>query len=154
MTITLPLDPTSPVLFSLLVLLSLAQGIALLIGGRAERAAAAIATIATILWLLFFDMTWQKLEVYAFILDILVLIGFWMIALTSDRFWPYWITGLQLICVLAHVETMLFAHVHAVPYAIFTTMLAFPIGGIICAGAINQFRRAQAARRTERQHHA
>src|SRR5690242_544587 len=70
-----------------------------------ERLAAAICVIATIATYLVYVRkgAYEQVEIGVFIVDAATLLGFAYIALRSERFWPLWLTGLQLTTVFAHL---------------------------------------------------
>src|SRR3546814_15223710 len=67
-------------------------------GGPFERWAAYTALIASVLTTAVTPFpTWPNIEVNIIIIDVLVLMNFWFIAMRTRSFWPYWITCWQLI---------------------------------------------------------
>src|SRR3546814_7265701 len=53
--------------------------------------------------------------------------SFWYIAFRTRRFWPYWITGWQLIAIFGHVQKLMFSEILARPYALLSMYIAYPI---------------------------
>ena len=53
--------------------------------------------------------------------------SFWVIALKTQRFWPYWITGWQLIAIFGHVQKLMFSEILARPYALLSMYISYPI---------------------------
>tara|TARA_R110002073_G_scaffold127235_4_gene272504 strand:- start:1269 stop:1541 length:273 start_codon:yes stop_codon:yes gene_type:complete len=47
------------------------------------------------------------MEVGIFAIDIIVLTGFLWLALTSDRFWPIWVSAFQLLAVTIHMAMIM-----------------------------------------------
>lgn len=93
----------SPILY--LALLTLSCGYAMLNGRRYERLAAAICiagTIATVSVHSPITERYVNIESGALLVDAAVLAAFVFIALHSDRFWPLWVAGLQLVTSFAH----------------------------------------------------
>lgn len=70
------------------------------------------------------------------LVDIVVLAALWSIALTSDRFWPYWVTAWQLIGVLVHLQMVFFANILPTAYGYVTMYLAFPMVLVMLAAAV------------------
>lgn len=73
--------------------------------GRAdERAAAAACVLGSVLTVVANQMTlpFARFEPLPFLVDLGVLIAFLYIALTSSRFWPMWVAGLQLTATTVH----------------------------------------------------
>jgi len=93
----------SPLLY--ITLLALSCGYAILSGRRYERLAAAICiagTLATVSVNSPLTERYVHLETGALLVDAAVLTAFVFIALQSDRFWPLWVAGLQLVTSFAH----------------------------------------------------
>jgi hypothetical protein len=65
-----------------------------------------------------------------------VLAALWGIALTSNRFWPYWVTAWQLIAVLVHLQMVIFANILPAAYGYVTMYLAFPMVLLMLAASI------------------
>lgn len=89
-------------LLSLIYLLVLVGccGYAFLRGGAPERAGAAIIGIGSILT--YFAMSnaatnYRSVEADAFIVDVVVLVAFIILALRANRYWPLWVAALQII---------------------------------------------------------
>lgn len=110
------------------IVLLIAVVTALWRGGPTERAAVYIALVASVLTTALTPFpAWTDIELTIFAIDILVLLGFWRIAAKSDKFWPYWITGWQLISILGHVQKMMFPEILAKPYWILSAYISYPI---------------------------
>lgn len=96
-------------------------------GARSERwgavtaLAGSLASTVTAL-----NPNWSGLIVQIFVIDLLVLASFWWLALLSRRYWPYWVTGWQLVAVLVHLQRALFDDILPAPYALMTMYLAYP----------------------------
>ena len=88
--------------------------VALLRGGPLERWAAYTALIASVsTTVLAPNPEWTDIEINIFVVDIAVLASFWSISLKTKRFWPYWITGWQLIAIFGHIQKMMFSEILA-----------------------------------------
>ena len=97
-------------------------------GGPLERWAAYTILIASVLTRVFVPHpTWTDVELRIFVIDLLVLASFWCIALKSPRFWPYWITGWQLIAIFVHIQKMMFTEIAPRPYALLSMYISYPI---------------------------
>lgn len=86
-------------------------GFAIFHGARSEYFGAAIMIIGSLFTLIaarLFGSSWSSVEVGIFVIDIIVLIAFIWLALTSDRFWPMWSSAFQMLAVTVHT-TMLMA---------------------------------------------
>jgi hypothetical protein len=123
------------------VLLVAVTGYAFLRGRSDERMAAAIcvvATVATRLVLSPVASRYSGIELGVFLVDLLTLTGFLAIALRTDRFWPLWAAGLQLITLVAHLLKAI--DVGLLPYA-------YAAAGRFCRAAITWNSRRASGRR-------
>lgn len=107
-------------------------GLILLLGGQPERVGALIiitGSLATgvVAAGVLGSSTWDHLETAILAVDIIVLGALWGVALTSNRFWPYWVTAWQLIAVLVHLQMVFFANIIPEAYSYATMYLAFPM---------------------------
>jgi len=84
------------------------------------------------------DANWSKLIVDLMLVDLIVLASFWWLSLRSDRFWPYWVTGWQLVAVLVHAQRALFDDILSAPYALMTMYLAYPMLALIICASIKR----------------
>jgi len=97
------------VLFFYVLLLG-SCGYALARGGRPERQVAAMFIAATLLSKM---AAWNvsghfiDFEVGLFAIDLALLVGLVAVALTSDRYWPIWLTTLHAYTVVAHLGRLL-----------------------------------------------
>ncbi|WP_432768768.1 MAG: hypothetical protein HEQ22_15605 [Sphingopyxis sp.] len=110
------------------VVLLVTVAVALRRGGRCERWAAYTALIASLLTSAMSPFpTWTDTEYNIFAIDLLVLLSFWFIALKTPHFWPYWITGWQLIAIFGHIQKMMFTEILARPYSLLSVYISYPI---------------------------
>ena len=103
-----------------LVLMCCACAYALASGGRPERAAAMVIVIGSILSPCVADLgprLWHGFELGIFIVDVGMLIAFGVIMLHSSRFWPIWMTALQLLTVSSYLGPLFRAKHIAIPFA-------------------------------------
>ena len=97
-------------------------------GGPLERWAAYTALIASVLTTAVTPFpTWTNIEFNIFIIDVLVLMSFWFIAMRTQSFWPYWITGWQLIAIFGHIQKLMFSEILARPYSLLSVYISYPI---------------------------
>ncbi len=97
-------------------------------GGPLERWAAYTALIASVLTSALAPFPdWTDIELNIFVIDLLVLLSFWFIALKTQDFWPYWITGWQLIAIFGHLQKFMFAEILARPYWLLSVYISYPI---------------------------
>lgn len=108
--------------------LLLTVAVAIRCGGPFERWAAYTALIASVLTTVVTPFpTWTNIEVNIFIIDVLVLMSFWFIAMRTQSFWPYWITGWQLIAIFGHIQKLMFSEILARPYSLLSVYISYPI---------------------------
>lgn len=113
-----------------------------------ERLAAAICVIATIATHLVYVRkgAYEQVEIGVFIVDAATLLGFAYIALRSERFWPLWLTGLQLTTVFAHLMKAIQLDLMPQAYAAAARFWVYPIFLVIVIGTWRSYRRRVAAR--------
>lgn len=126
------------------VALFITVAVALKRGGPLERWAAYTALIASVLTSVVTPFpTWTHIEFNIFVIDLMVLLSFWLIALNTKRFWPYWITGWQLIAIFGHVQKFMFSEVLARPYSLLSVYIAYPIIILILYASGSSGRRSE-----------
>lgn len=118
-------------------------GLVFLLGGQPERVGALILIVGSLATGVVAagvlgSSTWDYLETGIFIIDVIVLVALWGIALSSDRFWPYWVTAWQLIAVLVHLQMVIFANIMPQAYAYATKYMAFPIVLLMLFASVNR----------------
>jgi hypothetical protein len=114
-------------------------------GGHAEKwgvATALLASIASTVTGL--DQSWRALLFDLLVIDLAVLASFWWLTFHSSRFWPYWVTGWQLVAVLVHAQRALFADILPEPYALMSMYLAYPMLILIMLASVRPERAARA----------
>lgn len=80
---------------------------------------------------------WGAFAVPVFIIDLIVLAGFWSLALFSTRFWPYWATGWQLVGMLIHIQRFMFDDILEKPYGLLSMYIAYPILFVILMSSLH-----------------
>ena len=111
-------------------------------GGPLERWAAYTALIASVCSTLVSPVPeWTNIEINLFVIDFIVLISFWYIAFKTERFWPYWITGWQLIAIFGHLQKLMFSEIMARPYSLLSIYVSYPILFVIIYAAGSSKRR-------------
>jgi len=75
--------------------------------------------------------------------DLLTLGAFTFVALRSDRFWPLWISGLQLTTSIAHVLKAIDPELVPIAYAAAGRFWSYPILLILAVGTWRTSRRMQ-----------
>ncbi len=108
-------------------------------GDRETKVAATICLAATILSVLLvrpYALGFRTVEIWVAFIDIAVLAAFVTIALRSTRFWPLWISGLQLTTVLGHGLRLLQPELVDLAYAAAMRFWSYPILLIVAAAAV------------------
>jgi hypothetical protein len=75
--------------------------------------------------------------------DIATFAAFTFVALTSDRFWPLWVSGLQLTTSLGHLLKGIDANLLPLAYAAALRFWSYPILIILVIGVWRQQRRSK-----------
>ncbi|HVF83404.1 MAG TPA: hypothetical protein VM913_04445 [Sphingomicrobium sp.] len=120
-------------------LLAIVVVIAFRRGDRESRYAALVclgATILTVFFLTPFRREFTQVETFVAAIDIAVLLSFVAIALRSVRFWPLWVSGLQLTTVMAHVLRLLRPDLVDLAYAAAMRFWSYPILLILVVAAL------------------
>jgi hypothetical protein len=96
-------------------------------GGPLEKWAAFTALLASVCTTILSPTPqWTDIEINIFVIDLVALASFWFIALRTQRFWPYWITGWQLIAIFGHLQKLMFSEILARPYALLSKYISYP----------------------------
>jgi hypothetical protein len=132
------------IVFDLLLLVSC--GYALWRGRKYERIAALVFIAATLLS--FFGESpvqhrYAGIEITDLAVDSGVLAALVAIALLSDRFWPLWAAGLQLVDSMSHVMKAIDADMIPSVYGAAERFWSFPILLVLLVGAWRSHRRSQ-----------
>jgi len=127
------------------VLLLVSCGYALWRGRKYERMAALVFITATLLS--FFGESpvqhrYAGIEVTDLVVDSGVLAALVAIALLSDRFWPLWAAGLQLVDSMSHVLKVIDADLVPAVYGAAERFWSFPILLVLLIGAWRSHRRS------------
>ena len=119
-------------------------GYALIRGRTDERLAAGVciaASLISVAVLSPMSVRYTTIEEGEMAVDLVVLAVFLLVALRSDRFWPLWITGLQLTTILAHMLKAVDFKLLPAAYGAAERFWSYPILVIIAVGAWRQHRR-------------
>ena len=130
------------ILFWLLLIVSC--GYALWRGRKYERLAAIVfiaATLASILGESPAQGRYIRIETTDLVVDTAVLLAVVAIALVSDRFWPLWAAGLQLVDSMSHVLRAIDTDLVPKVYGAAERFWSYPILVILLVGAWRQHRR-------------
>jgi len=131
------------------IVLVVSCGYALWRGRRYERIAALVFVAATVLSILGHSPLrgrYVALETSDLIVDSAVLLAVVAIALVSDRFWPLWAAGLQLVDSMSHVMKAMDADLIPKVYGAAERFWSYPILIVLLIGAWRQHRRHMAER--------
>ena len=110
-----------------------------------RRLSASLATLATHL-VYVRQGAYERVEIGVFIVDAATFAGFAFIALRSERFWPLWLSGLQLTTVFAHLMKAIQLDLMPQAYAAAARFWVYPIFLVIVIGTWRGYRRRVAAR--------
>lgn len=91
--------------------------------------------------------TYSSVETSILVIDILGFAGFTYAALISDRFWPLWVSGLQLTTSMGHVMKAMDSDLVPIAYAAALRFWAYPILIILLVGTWRSRRRLTHERR-------
>ena len=86
---------------------------------------------------------YASVETGVLIIDILTFLAFTFVALKSDRFWPLWVSGLQLTTSIGHVLKAVQADLLPLAYAAALRFWSYPILIILAVGVWRSQRRAR-----------
>lgn len=117
-------------------------------GRSDEKIVAAVCVIAsfgTLAVLSSFKTLYSNVEIGVLGVDIATFVAFTFVALRSDRFWPLWISGLQLTTTVAHLLKVIDPTLVPIAYSAAARMWSYPILIILAVGT---WRGQQRRRRT------
>jgi hypothetical protein len=129
------------------LLLVVSCGYALWRGRRYERSAALVFVTATIVSILGHapHLRYVEIEFGDLVVDSAVLVAVIAIALASDRFWPLWVAGLQMVDSMSHVLKAIDADLVPQVYGAAERFWSYPILLILLIGAWRQHQRSKAS---------
>jgi hypothetical protein len=99
-------------------------------GRSDERVAATVCLMASAASLALLGparLRYSGVEVGVLMVDLFTLGAFTYVALRSDRFWPLWISGLQLTTSIGHVLKAIDEHLVPIAYAAAMRVWSYPI---------------------------
>ena len=129
-----------------ILILAAVSAFALWKGGRDERLVAVtciMGTIGTHFAISPLHERYANVEFGVTVVDCLVLAGFVIVALRSMRFWPLWVSGLQLTTVMGHIMKGVDLELLPVAYGAALTLWSYPIILILFIGTWRSMRRWQ-----------
>lgn len=118
-------------------------GYALFRGKADARIVAAVFLVGDLATLTLRSSTYSSVETSILVVDVLAFLAFTYAALISDRFWPLWVSGLQLTTSLGHVFKAIDANLLPLAYAAALRFWAYPILIILAVGTWRSRRRAK-----------
>lgn len=136
----------NPIIYHLI--LAAICGYALWRGRFDERVTAIVclaATLATRMALSPAAQRYSSVEVGVLIVDSVTFLAFVYVALRSDRFWPLWVSGLQLTTTMAHFMKAIDSDLFPQAYAAAGRFWGYPILLILAIGAYRTNARAKQA---------
>ncbi len=86
---------------------------------------------------------YSSVETGVLAVDVLAFLGFTYAALISDRFWPLWVSGLQLTTSMGHLLKAVDTSLLPLAYAAALRFWAYPILIILAVGTWRSQRRAR-----------
>jgi len=93
--------------------------------------------------------SYESLETGVMVVDMIDLLIFAYAALISDRFWPLWVSGLQLTTSFGHVFKVIDPTLLPMAYAAALRFWGYPILIILAVGTWRQHRRSKQAAEEE-----
>lgn len=81
-----------------------------------------------------------SVQVEMLLMDLLVLSGFLVLVLKSDRFWPLWACGIHLVSVATHLAMLFYPTVLPLAYRVVLGLWAYPMMAAIVIGALDPWR--------------
>ena len=105
-------------------------------GGRTGKAGAAVFIVATILSAAVARMNpnWAGTSLGLFAVDSGCLLALVMLALTSNRFWPIWALGFQIVAVATHLATLSVPDIVPKSFQALLSFWAIPILWVMVTG--------------------
>jgi hypothetical protein len=117
-------------------------GYALVRGKTEARIVALVFLVADLATLALRSSSYSTVETSVFVIDVVAFFAFTYAALISDRFWPLWVSGLQLTSSMGHVFKAIDVHLLPLAYAAALRFWAWPILIILAIGTWRSQRRA------------
>jgi hypothetical protein len=119
------------------ILLVACWAYAMLKGGAPERIGASILLAGSALTFVMVTgpaRRFASMEIGILLVDVAALLAFLVLALRAERYWPLWITGLQLIGTAGHVVKLVEPDVIRWAYAFVLAFWAYPMMLLLAVG--------------------
>lgn len=113
-------------------------------GGRDERLVATVCVVANFLSYALLrptTLSYSTVELGVLTVDLLALGVFTHVALRTDRFWPLWVSGLQLTTSIGHILKAINPDLLPLAYAAALRFWSYPILLILFVGTWRDYRR-------------
>jgi hypothetical protein len=113
-------------------------------GGAPEKVGIAILAIGSVLSTAVISAQpnrFSSVETGVFLVDVAALVALLLLALRAERYWPLWITALQLIATAGHLVKMVDSHVIRAVYAFVMAFWTYPMLLLVVAGTRGHQRR-------------
>jgi hypothetical protein len=113
-------------------------------GGRPEQVGIGIYVAGTVLTHVeaaTSTIQFRGVEVGIFIVDFFVFIGFVLLAVRANRFWPIWVSALVGLGLVGHLAMLLHPRVIPWAYAVVLSIWSYPILLLMAAGTFAHQRR-------------
>jgi hypothetical protein len=111
--------------------------VVLMRGGKPERIGISLIVIGSVLSVIFasdLGLRFRRTETSIFAIDLIMLVAFVALALSSNRFWPLWVASFQAITVLTHFAVAVLPNSVPKGYSILQGFWVFPMFGAILLG--------------------
>jgi hypothetical protein len=121
---------------------------ALLRGGSPEKIGAAmmaVGSVTTIVVLSFVGVSITSVEYGVLLIDSVFLVALSALAIRADRYWPLWVTALQLLTVAAHVAKLIEPNMIFQAYIFLMVVWSYPQILLIALGTWRHQKRLRAS---------
>ena len=115
-------------------------------GRKDERIAATACLVATVITVVLIPpvaLRYSKPDLILLAIDVAMLVAFTFVALTSSRFWPLWVAGLQLTTTMSHAMKAIDPHLIPRAYAAASIFWSYPILLLILVGTLRTRRKIE-----------
>jgi hypothetical protein len=113
-------------------------------GDPEKKAATMLFSAATLSWLVVDHgaTMFSQIEWRLFIVDFMLAVALLILAISADRYWPMWLTALQIVSLLMHPAFGLSQSKMAFAYAVAVIAWSYPMLIILIVGTIRHTRRS------------
>lgn len=117
---------------------------AMLRGGAPERIGITILAVGSVLTVVAVSgpaRRFGSIEIGIFLVDVTALVGFLILAMRAERWWPLWVTSLQAIGTAAHAVKLVDPEVIRWAYAFALAFWSYPMLFLVALGTWNHQKR-------------